>query len=231
MIDRLISSSGRYLRIRAFCPLLVCAVFLLSACTGAAAVGPSTPVGPPKAVLPTVIAPTVTSAGEDRASVMPPANAKATKPGKEGKTDKQGQEGREGQLTPTAPDAGPFLAPEMLGRPTDHSVTMNILPAEALEVYVEYGATPGIYTDQTSTATLAGGQPTRDHARRSSAGHAHLLPRALSRSRARLTSLAERSGALSRSVLRAAPSLSPFRAIRIPNASTNSSTPSYMFVP
>ena len=160
MIDRLISSSGRYLRIHAFCPLLVCAVFLLSACTGAAAVGPSTPVGPPKAVLPTVIAATVTSAGEDRATVMPSANAKATKPGKEGKTDKQGQEGREGQLTPTAPDAGPFLAPEMLGRPTDHSMTMNILPAEALEVYVEYGATPGIYTDQTSTATLAGGQPT-----------------------------------------------------------------------
>ena len=159
MIDRLISSSGRYLRIHAFCPLLVCAVFLLSACTGAAAVGPSTPVGPPKAVLPMVIAPTVTIVGEDRATVMPSANAKATKPGKEGKTDKQGQEGREGQLTPTAPNAGPFLAQEMLGRPTDHSVTMNILPAEALEVYVEYGVAPGVYTARTPAVRLAGSQP------------------------------------------------------------------------
>jgi hypothetical protein len=52
-----------------------------------------------------------------------------------------------------------FTASELLGRPTDHSVTVNVVADEELEVYFEYGTTSGVYTGQTGTATFAANTP------------------------------------------------------------------------
>ena len=52
-----------------------------------------------------------------------------------------------------------FTAPELLCRPTDHSVTVNIVANQTIEAYFEYGTTPGVYPNHTGTATFAGGTP------------------------------------------------------------------------
>jgi uncharacterized repeat protein (TIGR02543 family) len=53
-----------------------------------------------------------------------------------------------------------FTGEELLGKPTSTSVTVNIIPASAIELYYEYGtAQGGPYTMQTSTASATGGQP------------------------------------------------------------------------
>lgn len=43
-----------------------------------------------------------------------------------------------------------FVASELLGRPTDRSVTVNLVPSADLEIYLEYGTESGVYTNQTS---------------------------------------------------------------------------------
>ncbi len=60
-----------------------------------------------------------------------------------------------GQDAPTVA----FLAPDMLGCPTDRSVTLNVLPAQPLQVYVEYGAVSGSYTRRTEPLFVAAAQP------------------------------------------------------------------------
>jgi phosphodiesterase/alkaline phosphatase D-like protein len=46
-----------------------------------------------------------------------------------------------------------FQGTELLGRPTDHSIMLNMVPDAAIEGYVEYGNAPGIYTGKTAVAT------------------------------------------------------------------------------
>src|SRR5215475_6653148 len=41
---------------------------------------------------------------------------------------------------------------QVLGRPTDHSITLSVLAPSDLESYVEYGAGPGKYTAKTAVA-------------------------------------------------------------------------------
>lgn len=41
---------------------------------------------------------------------------------------------------------------QVLGWPTDHSITLNVLAPNDLESYVEYGAAPGKYTAKTAVA-------------------------------------------------------------------------------
>jgi hypothetical protein len=53
-----------------------------------------------------------------------------------------------------------FTATELLGRPTDTSITVNVVPSGNGQVYFEYGTAPGVYTSQTSTAVLVSGTPT-----------------------------------------------------------------------
>ena len=43
-----------------------------------------------------------------------------------------------------------FVASELLGRPTDRSVTVNVIASADLEIYLEYGTESGVYTNQTS---------------------------------------------------------------------------------
>jgi len=50
-----------------------------------------------------------------------------------------------------------FHCPEILGRPTDHSVTVSFASLVSLEVYVEYGA--GGLTDSTTPLVVPAGEP------------------------------------------------------------------------
>ena len=53
-----------------------------------------------------------------------------------------------------------FTAGELLGKPTDDSITINIVPAAGIRYYYQYGTTQGgPYTGQSSTVDATGGQP------------------------------------------------------------------------
>ena len=52
-----------------------------------------------------------------------------------------------------------FTGQELLGRPTNSSVTINIVANRALDVYVKYGIKAGIYTGQTSTVSAGANSP------------------------------------------------------------------------
>jgi len=56
--------------------------------------------------------------------------------------------------------AAPPAITEVLGRPTDRSVTVNARADAALEMYVEYGAASASYASRTASATAAALAPT-----------------------------------------------------------------------
>lgn len=61
------------------------------------------------------------------------------------------------QAMPVTGQAGAeatFIATELLGRPTNSSVTINVIAQQELEVYFEFGTQSGVYTNQTSIATF-----------------------------------------------------------------------------
>ncbi|MEI7643973.1 MAG: hypothetical protein WCJ55_06805, partial [Chloroflexales bacterium] len=62
------------------------------------------------------------------------------------------------QLTPTSRDPS-FVASPILGRPTDRSITLNVVPASALEIAYEYGTAPGTYTARTAPQTATASTP------------------------------------------------------------------------
>jgi len=63
-----------------------------------------------------------------------------------------GQGGRRNQM----PRVGLTLA---LGRPTDHSITLNVISPVPIEAFVEYGTKPGLYASKTSSASGVAGEP------------------------------------------------------------------------
>ncbi len=52
-----------------------------------------------------------------------------------------------------------FTGEELLSRPTDTSVTINVVPDAEIELYYEYGTSSEIYTEQTSSTTAPAGEP------------------------------------------------------------------------
>jgi hypothetical protein len=52
-----------------------------------------------------------------------------------------------------------FSGEELLGKPTDTSITINIVPNTTIEYHYQYGTSPGSYTMQTANWTATGGQP------------------------------------------------------------------------
>ncbi len=52
-----------------------------------------------------------------------------------------------------------FTGPELLGRPTATSVTVNVVAASQLDAYFQYGTSAKTYNSRTSAATLAAGTP------------------------------------------------------------------------
>lgn len=51
-----------------------------------------------------------------------------------------------------------FSGTELLGKPTDTSVTINIVPDSNIEYFYEFGTTSGVYTGQTSVFSAVGGE-------------------------------------------------------------------------
>ncbi len=62
---------------------------------------------------------------------------------------------------PSAPvSANPnVIAPEILGRPTNNSITIIVVPAQAMDIGVEYGTTAGAYDHQSAVVNAPGGSP------------------------------------------------------------------------
>ncbi len=61
-------------------------------------------------------------------------------------------------VAPTSTSAD-FIAYEIMGRPTDTSVTVNVVPAVDMQIYYEYGTTPGAYSVQTAPQTARANTP------------------------------------------------------------------------
>jgi hypothetical protein len=75
-----------------------------------------------------------------------------------------------GERTGTAPAIDPAVLLEatsasgfpgtvLLGRPTDRSIALSLVPASNLDLYVEYGAASGRYSTRSATAPAKAGQP------------------------------------------------------------------------
>jgi hypothetical protein len=56
-------------------------------------------------------------------------------------------------------DEATFTGTELLGCPTDSSVTVNVVAQETLEAYFQFGTQSGVYTDQTAVSTFPGNIP------------------------------------------------------------------------
>ena len=124
---------------KAILALLALISIILTGCSPAVTPAAQTSLTPPSGQ-PATIAPVPT--------LTEPAQATATnKPG--GKNPRPAPT----STTPT------FIASEILGRPTDRSVTANVVPATALEIYYEYSTAPDAYTAQTSRQTAVAGVP------------------------------------------------------------------------
>ena len=62
--------------------------------------------------------------------------------------------------TPTrAQDGVTFAGTELLGRPTDSSVTVNVIPDQSCELYFEYGTVSGVYGPPTGVVSCSPGEP------------------------------------------------------------------------
>jgi hypothetical protein len=67
--------------------------------------------------------------------------------------------GGKGAVPPPVSANPNFVATEILGRPTDTSVTANVVPAMAMDVAYEYGTAPGAYTSTTAPQAATAGKP------------------------------------------------------------------------
>ena len=120
-------------------PTLILIILTLTACVPATSAVPS-PIPTPLAAAQATNQPAPTSSAQisPAASVTP----KGTYP----------------QRTPTSSDPS-FIASPILGRPTDTSITVNVVPASALTIFYEYGTVSGEYSAQTAPQTAAVGTP------------------------------------------------------------------------
>lgn len=78
-------------------------------------------------------------------------NAQGTQPAKPPK-------GQNPQAAPTSTNPD-FIATEILGLPTDSSVTVSVVPASAMTVFYEYGTASGAYTSQTEPQSATANMP------------------------------------------------------------------------
>lgn len=134
--------------------LLIC-LFLLSSCAPAPTpAGTPVAVSEPATVAVVTVAPTSTPEAQPTAQSQPAATKKPK--GKDPATTKQPKGNP--QPAPTSSNAD-FIATEILGRPTNSSVTVNIVPASQMNIYYEYGTASGAYTNQTVPQTASANLP------------------------------------------------------------------------
>jgi len=60
---------------------------------------------------------------------------------------------------PRGTDDPLFIAQELLGRPTATSISIDVAPRKALEIYYEYGTKPGVYTGKTDPRVFTANEP------------------------------------------------------------------------
>jgi hypothetical protein len=75
----------------------------------------------------------------------------------DGPVDLPPEVGRDGATDSPLPPEVTWQGHEMLGRPTDHSVTVKAIADRAVEAYVEVGAAAGSYSASTTSATFTNG--------------------------------------------------------------------------
>ena len=61
-------------------------------------------------------------------------------------------------MAPTSTSAD-FIATEILGRPTDTSVTVNVVPVTQMNIFYQYGTASGVYSFQTTPQNAAANAP------------------------------------------------------------------------
>lgn len=143
---------------KGFCVIIV--LLLLVALTMACS-----PATPPAAVSATVtepepaFAPTATSVPAQLTNQAQPAPAptETPVPGQPPVEPTRATAGKPNAFA--ASDNPSFVATEILGRPTDRSVAVNVVPAQELEIYYEYGTAAETYTARTPAQTATSGAP------------------------------------------------------------------------
>jgi len=56
-------------------------------------------------------------------------------------------------------NAQTFIHTELLGRPTDKSITVQVIFKDSTEAQIQYGTTSGVYSNQTTWQTFADSVP------------------------------------------------------------------------
>jgi hypothetical protein len=101
------------------------------------------------------LAPTVQASS----SAATQSNAAKSKEPKQQPTDTAKSRDAKTQPTPAPSSNSDFSASEILGRPTNTSVTVNVVPANNMEIYYEYGTSSGNCTNETPTVTATANTP------------------------------------------------------------------------
>ena len=123
--------------------LLIPVVFLLASCS------PINPVSTPIVTDPMESLPTP-GVATNQIEVAPTATRLPTPTNK--------GTGNKAAVVPTLTNSD-FIATEILGRPTGNSITVNVLPADEMEIYYEYGTSSGSYPNRTAPQQAAAGLP------------------------------------------------------------------------
>ena len=136
-------------------------VFVLAACAPAAAV-PTFPAFTPTISTEAALSPQAQPTSTQLASATSKPQGKKATPAPSSQNQPAATpkpKGKNPTQAPVASTSSSFIAAPILGRPTDTSVTVNVVPAAAMEIYYEYGTAPGIYTIRTIPQTAAASQP------------------------------------------------------------------------
>ncbi len=105
----------------------------------------------PAATLAGVSHPTaIPQAGAQPSTIPAPASPEPV--GNPGDSSHPSTGGQSSDVPALNPD---FIASEIMGCPTDTSITVNVVPGQAMELYYEYGLEPGAYSTQTAPQTAA----------------------------------------------------------------------------
>lgn len=122
--------------------LIIAAVISILLVSSCAPIRPATPQ------------PAFTTVTSERAGELAPATPAVQS------TDEIGEKaGGENSSTVPASLNPDFIATEISGRPTDTSITINVVPAVDMEIYYEYGVAPGAYPGQTTPQNAIAGTP------------------------------------------------------------------------
>ncbi len=107
------------------------------------------------AVMPTS-QPSAASTAQTEAAPKKPKE-KATQPAPVA-TRSSEPKGSEQQSAPVSANPN-VIAPEILGRPTNNSIMINVVPAKPMNIVVEYGTAAGMYDHQSAAVSAPGAAP------------------------------------------------------------------------